>query len=172
MMNANLTMDSSMAILTFMNQQTTSYLAYAQRCYMGAGNPDECRQYTKPRIPFKVTPNSSCPFDDQMCKTKSIIVDTGFINSNLDLGINLSEDSQFNLRIINQCVPVHSKNYTSLHNQTDLPGIPLVRYHFGNYNFSKTEVLDYVYQAPANLSMTSFDGWRPSRMAKADYNVG
>jgi hypothetical protein len=155
-----------------MSQQTTAYLAYAQRCYMGAGNPDECRQYVKPRIPFNVTRNAPCPFDDHFCKAGSIIIDTGFLNSNLDLGTNLPKEAQFDLRITTQCAPIHSSNYTSLHNQSHLPDIPLVRYHLGNFSSQDGEVLDYVYQVPVNLSVSAFDGRSPSLMSKLDYNIG
>jgi hypothetical protein len=164
--------DFELIDFSFMSQHLTTQLAYAHRCYMGAGILDECRKYVKPSIPFSVTRNAPCPFDEQICKAGSIVVDTGIINSNSDLGINLPKDAQFDIKIVNQCAPIYSSNFTSLHNQTEFPNIPLLRYHFGNMSFQSGRVLDYIYQVPLNLSLNSFDGGSINTMAKPDYEIG
>src|SRR4051812_34187000 len=110
------------------NLRVAAYLNYAQQCYTTAENSEDCRQYVKPKIPLTVMKNATCPFGNGLCKVDSIMIDTGLLDSSDDLGINMPSDSRFQVRIVNQCSPLVSSGYTSLHNQSNYPDIPLFRF--------------------------------------------
>lgn len=161
---------NQLAFFLFMSQATASHVAYAQRCYMGAGNPTDCQQYVKPRIPLNVTRGQPCPFEDKMCKSPAMTVDTGLMNSNMDLGLNLPSQHQFNLKVRYACAPIHSDNYTSIHNQTRFPALPLVKYHLGK---SFDPDADYIYQASWVTSAGDFYGWEDTKLfAPIKYDIG
>jgi hypothetical protein len=154
----------------WVNKRTSSYLNYAQQCYTQAENSEDCRLYVRPSIPLKTTHNASCPFDEKMCKTKSIIVDTGLLNSNGDLGLNLPPSAQFQLRFVHQCAPLVSEGYVSLHNQSTYPDIPLARYHYGNSTTGSGA--DFVYQVAANLNDKLYEGFDSENGVRAQYQLG
>jgi hypothetical protein len=109
---------------------------------------------------MQITRNASCPFDGKMCKTGSVIVDSGLLNSNKDLGINMPDDAQFSIRTTSQCAPIIQEGYTSVVNQTSYPDIPLLRFHYGNYSspLNGTTTKDFVFQAASNVSYAYYEG--------------
>lgn len=153
-------------------RQNTAVLNYAQKCYMNLDNEDDCRHYVKPKVDMQVTRNASCPFDDKMCKTGSVIVDTGMLNSNTHLGINMPDESQFSIRTVSQCAPIISESYTSVVNQTKYPDVPLLRFHYGNYtNPVNGSIKDFIFQVASNLSYTYFDDTDFQVRRNARYDV-
>ena len=68
-------------------QYLTSSLAYVQSCYLvdsGCENYD----YIVGALNQTVNWNASCPFDESLCLTEAVEIDTGFIDSAIHLGIN------------------------------------------------------------------------------------
>ncbi|KAF2017544.1 hypothetical protein BU24DRAFT_388882 [Aaosphaeria arxii CBS 175.79] len=155
----------------WLSSRATAYLNYAQQCYTNAENSEDCQQYVKPKLPLKVTRDPSCPFDSKMCKVGSLTIDTGFLSSNHDLGINLGPKSEFQIRIVDQCAPLVSQGYRSIHNQTSFPDIPVARYHYGTAKKSNG-TLDYIYQVATNFSSRKFDQFDVNRNPKEDYQLG
>lgn len=153
------------------NLRVAAYLNYAQQCYTNAENSEDCRQYVKPKIPLTVMKNATCPFGKGLCKVDSIMIDTGLLDSSDDLGINMPSNLRFQVRIVNQCSPLVSSGYTSLHNQSDYPDIPLLRFHYGNFTGLRGET-DYLYQTAANLSFTAFEGHEFILGRRPDYELG
>lgn len=64
----------------------TQCLAYVQNCYP-VSSPD-CEGYIVGALNQTITLNASCPFDDSLCLTDAIEIDTGYLDSAIDLGIN------------------------------------------------------------------------------------
>ncbi len=64
-----------------------SSLAYVQRCYP---DPSDCgnSEFIVGALNQTLNWNASCPFDESLCKTEAVKIDTGFIDSAVDLGIN------------------------------------------------------------------------------------
>ena len=153
-------------------RQNTAVLNYAQKCYMNLDNEEDCRHYVKSKVDMQITRNASCPFDDKMCKTGSIIVDTGLLNSNTHLGINMPDKSQFSIRSVSQCAPIVSEGYTSVVNQTSYPDVPLLRFHYGNYTTPVNGTQkDYIFQVASNLSYAYYEGTDMQVRRNARYDV-
>lgn len=64
-----------------------------------------------PTLPYNAETNAPCPFDAILCKnsTGNLVMDTGYIESNKDLGIN--GGPRFNLRQERQCAPLVTDGY-------------------------------------------------------------
>jgi hypothetical protein len=137
-------LDAVMLFNTELSQRIQANLQYSQQCYTGAENDEDCLQYVKSRLPLKVTSDAPCPFSEEICKTKSnIIVDTGFLNSNTDLGINLPKKDQFEVRVLNHCAPLVSQGYSEIYNDTDRYPTAQMRYYYGQF-FNN----NFTYQSP------------------------
>ena len=64
----------------------TESLAYVQDCYPVAA--PYCAGYIVAALNQTIKMNASCPFDDSLCLTEAIEIDTGYLDSAIDLGIN------------------------------------------------------------------------------------
>ncbi|KAI8630387.1 hypothetical protein F5Y19DRAFT_474166 [Xylariaceae sp. FL1651] len=106
---------------------------YAQQCYNGktTGGPG-CEKYVVDRLPTAVSNTSSgCPFGGDLCKSNSsnMLLDTGYIDSNRHLGLNVPQHTSFSWRYVLQCAPLKTDGYTKsgpLDNKT------FVAYQYGN----------------------------------------
>jgi hypothetical protein len=103
----------------------TSSAAYASACYTASGSADSCRTFARDTLPFTVTRNVSCPFPgkDRICHSSdgAIRLDSGFLNSHFDLGINSSPSTRFLYRSINECAPLRSDGFTRWTNSSTVP---------------------------------------------------
>jgi len=61
---------------------------YTRGCYQQSGPSFVCNSLIKTMIDSKFTLNDPCPFQDGVCETPAITLDTGIVDSNDDLGIN------------------------------------------------------------------------------------
>ena len=121
-------------------QRSTAYSNYAVQCYSNNINSEDCHTYVKPRIATSVDRNASCPFEPEMCKMKdgNIIIDSGLIDSNDDLGMNLKREERVQLRLVYHCAPIVSEGYKKtvlLSNDSKVPQIqqvfwPIIRRFF------------------------------------------
>ena len=87
----------NLLFLPHQQERATAYANYALQCYSaGNGNAstttaaEDCHPYAQASLKTTVDRNASCPFSDEMCKsqTRNLIIDTGYIDSGEDLGIN------------------------------------------------------------------------------------
>lgn len=108
--------------------RATAYSNYAMQCYTDAKNSDDCHLYVKPSISTNITKRASCPFAEEMCKSKgeNIIVDSGFINSHHDLGINAPAEERFDLRLLYNCAPISSEGFKKTVKRSNDSGSPEV----------------------------------------------
>lgn len=113
-------------------QRITSHANYAQRCYsINNLTARSCEPFIKRDLSTTVDRNASCPFRHRICRHASdnIKIDTGYLNSQAQFGLNAPVDSQYNLRIITHCAPLKAKGYkkTIFHS----PDKPYVQYFYG-----------------------------------------
>ena len=73
-------------------QYLTDSLAYVQECYP-VPSPD-CEGYIVGALNQTINMNASCPFDDSLCLTEAIAIDTGHLDSAIDLGINAKPEDR------------------------------------------------------------------------------
>jgi hypothetical protein len=150
------------------SKDTLAAADYARSCYGAASNvsnSQQCTSYVKQQIKWDVNPNASCPFVDNICVlngTKSFQMDTGYINSHADLGINAIAENRILYRRITTCAPVHTAPFVEIVNTTvDVPqygsNIPqlLENYYMGPYPGLQNFTYQYnVYTTIDNVGYT------------------
>jgi hypothetical protein len=115
------------------------------------------------------TNNSSCPFKDGLCRSNdaNLLLDTGYIDSNDDLGLNAPQNQRFAWRYVLQCAPLETQGYTS---EVTQGNTTWARYNYGAlaatllynstaYNFTY-EVEDLSSQYVSSLSIRQFLSWQ------------
>lgn len=106
----------------WLSQRTISYSNYAQRCYTNTSKAGDCRgPFVKKALPSVVDRNASCPFKNNICRnsTGNIKIDTGYLNSQAELGLNTPLESQFALRVLTQCAPLKAEGYKKIVHYSD-----------------------------------------------------
>ncbi|KAJ2986767.1 hypothetical protein NUW58_g4872 [Xylaria curta] len=126
-------------------KQHTIALNYAQQCYSASETVADCinTAFVRRELATSVDRNASCPFDTTVCSSNSsnIRLDSGFIDSHFDLGVNAPPDQRFLFRTVLHCAPLTTTGYRSSHTRSD--NQTLSRYHYGI-----TAYQNFTYQYP------------------------
>jgi hypothetical protein len=90
-------------------------LDHALRCY--SGNPSigiSCRTFIHDRTKTFIDEHASCPFDDRICRSNAsnLILDSGYINSHSDLGVNSPTKYRVLSRERLHCAPLVTEGYS------------------------------------------------------------
>lgn len=107
---------------------------YAQSCYLDTETlPQMCKTYVKPQLPRRIDRTANCPFAPKLCRTqdKNIRIDTGLLDSHVDLGINSPESDRFQVRHVLHCAPLATEGFVERRNLTI--GAYSVPYSFSRY---------------------------------------
>lgn len=122
-------------------------LSYAQQCYSSSdSNMVDCNRFVAPRLAaVSVNDTAACPFESKMCRTNSsnLRIDSGYIDSNRDLGINAAADKRFAWKTVLHCAPLVTEGYRS---NFTFENQPFIRYHYGGILGNPNEFLNYTYQ--------------------------
>ncbi|KAF6819240.1 hypothetical protein CPLU01_13089 [Colletotrichum plurivorum] len=122
---------------------------YAQQCYSGSTSTGAlgCDTFVREQIPFSVQTNASCPFTADICRSNdsNIILDTGFIDSHRDLGVNAPPSQRFHFRRRYHCAPLVTQGRTTFINASDARNY--TRYHYGKNILARD---NYTFQALSN----------------------
>ncbi|KAL9109722.1 MAG: hypothetical protein Q9227_005591 [Pyrenula ochraceoflavens] len=112
-------------------ERVISYANYAQKCYSSRSTRDACAPFIQRKLLSSIDRNATCPFEEGTCRHENgnIYLDTGYLNSQADFGINGPVDFQFDLRVMTHCAPVITRNHEEIVNYS--PDKPYVRYFFG-----------------------------------------
>lgn len=109
---------------------------YAEQCYRKSSDQEFCKVYVKTRLPYKTDRNASCPFRDGVCRSASqnLLLDTGYLDSLHDLGLNTPPTERFLWRQMTRCAPLVTKPYEQhinvSYHKTDVVR-PYTRYYYG-----------------------------------------
>lgn len=141
--SGNATIQQVVEVLSPWNsQRLASYSNYAQRCYSNSSDIDSCAPFIKRQLFTSVNKNADCPFEERICRNKNrnIKLDTGYLDSREDLGLNTPTSLQFKFRYTLHCAPLKSENYTKVafYSQDK----PYVQYFYGtplNYSSNITK---------------------------------
>lgn len=125
--------DSDITSVTDFSEKLDDAANYAQQCYSAQQSGIlGCDKFVVQHLPtFSASYNSSCPFPDaSICRSKdtNIRLDTGYIDSNNDLGLNAPEDQRFSWRYVLQCAPLITDGHTVRVQENNRT---LVRYKYG-----------------------------------------
>ena len=89
---------------------------YESSCYAGTGSTSSCSTFVRSKLPFTSTSGIPCPFPgkDRICQSpnQGLRMDTGFLDSHKDLGLNAPPSSRFLYRSVYECAPVNTEDYT------------------------------------------------------------
>ncbi|KAL9111595.1 MAG: hypothetical protein Q9227_004083 [Pyrenula ochraceoflavens] len=129
-------------------KRATSFSNYAQRCYSNATETEGCSPFIKRQLPSTVEANASCPFAPQFCRSQdqNIRLDTGFLNTHDDLGMNSPPSLRYVVRLVTQCAPLVTEGYTDSFNYSN--DKTYSRYFYGrrNYNAAQSAAFNQTYE--------------------------
>lgn len=163
--------------MPYSTQNQNAFMNYAMQCYQDtfrSARPETCQIYVKPRLPIKRTTNASCPFAEEICQNRNsnLLLDSGFLNSHDDLGINMPLEDRFLFRMVHQCAPIVSDGFSKIYQPSDSSPLPLMRYYYGEINPLPTDSTydGFTFEVPANISRIS--GPILGATSIQDYRIG
>jgi hypothetical protein len=129
-----------------MSQRINDAFNYAQQCYSTSSfEMFDCDKFVVKNLAATITKNDSgCPFQGSICRSNNtnLSLDTGYIDSNDNLGLNAPKDQRFLWRYKLQCAPLVTERYTS---QITTDNMTMVRYNYGGLR-SSTTTYNYSYE--------------------------
>ncbi|KAH8745164.1 hypothetical protein F5882DRAFT_495263 [Hyaloscypha sp. PMI_1271] len=116
-----------------------------------------CQQYISSRLEPKINFTAACPFTKELCLGDAIHIDTGYLDSHEDLGINSQPSDRIQLRKQMTCAPIDVEGRLSV-NRTTIPDSPVPSdtyrgYFFGSKRVSTPPVPDNVTMFISNYSI-------------------
>jgi hypothetical protein len=159
-------------VLPYHAARATKFLNYGMQCYNDEKHADGCNTYLKPRLPLVSTRGIPCPFGDNMCKldNDNLMMDTGYLDSLDDLGINSAPELRFQLRMVHRCAPIKTQGYTKDFNDTTYGAVKQALY--GSVATVKGNI-DWTYQVPVNGAYVPDNGNSSSaNIPRLDYQLG
>lgn len=134
------------------SERSNSAANYVQQCYSNISQSSAttaCNKFVLSSLPtYEMNTSAECPFQHQICRSSqsTLRLDSGYIDSHEDLGLNAPKDERFAYRYVLQCAPLETDNYTS-HVKKDSRGWD--RYHYGSIPIgpadNRTGSIDYLY---------------------------
>ncbi|KAI1322756.1 hypothetical protein F5Y16DRAFT_29265 [Xylariaceae sp. FL0255] len=135
------------APLSYSNEKENDAANYVQQCYSAHGSGSlDCDTFVTKTLPTALTEyNANCPFQNNMCRGNrtSIHLDTGYIDSDSHLGLNLPAHQGFAYRQVLTCSPLVTDGY---HETYSVGNASFVRYKYGGYVESSGNILNYTYE--------------------------
>jgi hypothetical protein len=153
-------------------ERATKFLYYGMQCYTNDTHTDGCNTYLKPRLPLVSTRGIPCPFGDNICKLDSnnLMMDTGYLDSLDDLGINTAPNDRFQLRMVHQCAPLKTQGYTRDFNDSEYGAVK--RYMYGKVANVKGNI-NWTFEAPVNNAfLPANDGSSSTNIPRLEYQLG
>ncbi|KAI0202402.1 hypothetical protein F4808DRAFT_421519 [Astrocystis sublimbata] len=142
---------------------------YAQQCYSNDSlSLLNCERFVNERLTNHrlVDIKASCPFKSNMCKDNSnnMRLDTGYIDSHDNLGLNAPSDKRILWRHVLHCGPLVTRGFTS--QSKTLKNTTL--YHYGNLSITGAGLENYMYSAESLQSQYGSKGI----VSTANYRLG
>lgn len=132
------------SLVSYRARMVSNYANYAQQCYSSNSSSGifDCTSFVRPTLPSTVDTRAPCPFTNGLCRSDdaNIRLDTGYIDSNNDLGMNAPEDERVLFRAVLSCAPLSTAGFTT--DITTETG-DYTLYNYGN----KTMGHNYTYKA-------------------------
>jgi hypothetical protein len=132
-------------------QDSAADSRYADFCYHKNATRGECQIYPKSRLRYNITRDIECPFPggNAICLESSgaIRLDSGYINSHDDLGVNAKPEHRFLWRTTVECAPLKLENYSVIEsdpNPNSTDSFKVIGYQYGPLNMVE-RVFNYTY---------------------------
>lgn len=118
---------------------------YAQQCYAtdDTTTTSMCGTFVKDRLKIIQNTTASCPFNSNVCQSQSsnLILDSGYVDSHFDLGLNSPPDKRILFRCKMHCAPLQVLGYES---EFTLNNTNYMRYNYGPNNGGKGNFTEQV----------------------------
>lgn len=86
--------------------------SFAARCYNTSAASSNCNAYGRRLLSLTTTTHRTCPFHPSMCTNETVArLDSGYVDSLLDLGINTPPSDRVAFRKVVECAPITSNGY-------------------------------------------------------------
>lgn len=164
------------------SHRSQEFLFYARSCYHNISNTQSCNLYVKPRLRLQADRNASCPFAPEICLASSgnLRLDSGFVNTHYDLGINAVAKNRLEFRHVYHCAPIKTKGYSEIvrgvpdaRNRTTTSLFRLFYGAFAGYSKYRPNYKNYTYQVPINVSYVNSDSSSSEiNTPVPDYRIG
>jgi hypothetical protein len=107
--------DTAKTLLVMARSSYQRSAIYSRACYAGQYSDYHsiCSSYVQRQIDFTVNFSAPCPFAPEACDGPAISIDTGFIDSDYDLGINTQKSDRISLKKVTTCAPLLGERYES-----------------------------------------------------------
>ena len=119
--------------------------SYAKQCYTPESSNLEldCDTFVKTALNTSVVTNASCPFGGGICRSNAsnLMLDTGYLDSNNDLGLNAPPNDWFRLRMVIRCAPISTEGYTTTSNTSSTRSF--TRYFYGPRVYAGTAAQNF-----------------------------
>lgn len=106
--------DAVTIISPYISQITNSAANYAQQCYStNTTGLFDCTSLVTDHLPATVDNQAPCPFQDGICRSNSsnLRLDTGFLDSREDLGLNTPDEQRILYRQVLHCAPLDPTDF-------------------------------------------------------------
>jgi hypothetical protein len=142
-------------LLPFLAQRLVFFSNYALGCYSNNSTTNNCNTFVKSQLPFTSNRTAGCPFQDKICRLAhgNILLDTGYLDSHFDFGMNARSEERFLYRRTTHCAPLVTAGYTSSTNLSNF-GIatPYMQYSYGPVEDSPRTIGNVTYVYPQTLA--------------------
>ncbi|GAP83325.1 hypothetical protein SAMD00023353_0203250 [Rosellinia necatrix] len=167
---------TSNIFLPWLAKQHTIASNYAQQCYSSSETLADCLNtaFVRRELGTSVDSNAPCPFNETVCSSTSsnIRLDSGFIDTHFDLGVNAPPDERFQFKTVLHCAPLTTKGYRSSYTGWD-------NQTFSRYFYGETPSGNFTYEYPtpdqviyAILKGNATNGNRPNAGSlREDYTL-
>ncbi|KAF3026379.1 hypothetical protein E8E14_008736 [Neopestalotiopsis sp. 37M] len=143
-------MDAFEAFSRYTNRKFADAANYAQQCYSddSSGMLSCDRFVVKELKAATIETNRSCPFHGDICRSNSanIRLDTGYIDSHDQFGLNAPPSERFGYRYVLECAPLKTEGHVTY---VDLGNITWAQYNYGGHSTGTTDnttSLDFTYE--------------------------
>ncbi|KAF2820131.1 hypothetical protein CC86DRAFT_429685 [Ophiobolus disseminans] len=160
-------------LLPFLVQRLVSFSNYALSCYSEKGNTKGCNTFVKNQLPFTTNRNAPCPFEQDICRSMegNLFIDTGYLDSHTDFGMNARPEERFLYRRTTHCAPLVTNGYTSSVNfSTSGIATPHVQYLYGATLGANPKSGNATYIYPQSSAKDKFQSGRASLIP--EYTLG
>ena len=119
---------SAARVATVMNDLRRTSSQYASSCYETEIPPEECTSFS-PRLPsWTKSLRAGCPFGDNLCDGNQYLhIDSGYIDSTLDLGINSPVEDRLSLHLVKECAPLVRDGYMTTYDGKNISDLFVVQ---------------------------------------------
>jgi hypothetical protein len=86
---------------------------YTRACYAREeGKETDCRSYILDALPYETRLDAPCSFDQKICNTSAVFMDTGPLQTDEHFGINTLAKDAMSLRKQFMCAPINAEEYS------------------------------------------------------------